>query len=115
MEEHGLKGELVVAPDGEIAINYIDELDDDLVSCPDLAIIDLNLPRKNGRQVLQRMRQSQKCRRIPVVVLSSSDAEPDRSDSARLGASRYLRKPSRLEEFLGLGAVFKELLGQTPQ
>lgn len=111
MEEHAIKGELILAADGEIAISFIEELDDGLTPCPELAIIDLNLPRKNGREVLQRLRQSPKCGGIPVVILSSSDAEQDRSDSARLGAGRYIRKPSRLDDFLGLGAVFKELLG----
>ena len=57
--------------------------------------------------------------RIPVVVLTSSDSPRDRSMAEGLGATRYLRKPSNLEEFFGLGAIFKELLGQkeihTPQ
>ncbi len=56
------------------------------------------------------MRLSQKCRHIPVVILSSSDAQRDRADAARLGASRYLRKPFRVDEFLSLGAIFKDAL-----
>jgi CheY-like chemotaxis protein len=110
MEDHGITGELVVAVDGEIAIRFIEAMDDGLVPCPHLAIIDLNLPRRHGREVLARMRQSSRCGRIPVAILSSSDAEQDRSDAARLGASRYMRKPSLLDEFLGLGAIFKEML-----
>ena len=53
---------------------------------------------------------SARCRHIPVVILSSSDAERDKADAARLGASRYIRKPSRLAEFLSLGAIFKAAL-----
>jgi DNA-binding response OmpR family regulator len=53
------------------------------------------------------------CGRVPVVVLSSSDAPDDRAETTRLGASRYIRKPMRLEDFLSLGAVFKGMLGRS--
>ena len=59
------------------------------------------------------MRQSPKCREIPVVILSSSDAKRDLADAERLRASQYIRKPTRLEEFLGLGAVFKAALDRS--
>jgi len=45
------------------------------------------------------------------VILSSSDAQEDKADAARLGASRYIKKPSRLEDFLRLGEIFKEIIG----
>jgi DNA-binding response OmpR family regulator len=115
LEEHGIRGEVIVADDGEIAIGFIDDLDNELMPCPHLAIIDLNLPRKPGHQVLERMRRSPKCGQIPIAVLSSSEAEGDRSEATRLGVSRYVRKPSRLDEFLGLGAIFREMLGQAIQ
>jgi CheY-like chemotaxis protein len=47
------------------------------------------------------MRMSEHCRHIPVFILSSSDAERDKADAARFGASRHLRKPSKLDDFLG--------------
>jgi DNA-binding response OmpR family regulator len=106
LEEHGFSGELTVVDDGETAIRLIQSLDD----CPDLVIIDLSLPRKSGREVLETMRHYEKCRHVPVVILSSSDALQDKADAARLGASRYIRKPSRLEDFLALGATFKEMI-----
>jgi CheY-like chemotaxis protein len=81
-----------------------------LVDCPDLVIIDLNLPRKSGREVLETMRRSDRCRHVPVVILSSSDAQEDRADAAWLGATRYIRMPSQLEDFLRLGAIFKEII-----
>ena len=116
LEEHGVEGELLVIDDGEMAIEFIQALDADLsAACPGLAIIDLNLPKKPGREVLERMRLSQRCRHIPVMILSSSDAERDRADAARLGATRYIRKPSRLEEFLSLGAIFKAALSMPPE
>jgi CheY-like chemotaxis protein len=110
LEEHNVEGELIVLNDGEKAIGFIQALDAHPASCPDLVILDLNLPKKSGRVVLECMRRSPICGRAPVVILSSSDAQQDRADAARLGANRYIRKPSRLEEFLSLGAVFKATL-----
>ena len=98
--------------DGESAIAFIQAIDAEADPCPDLAIIDLNLPKKPGREVLARMRQSERCRHIPVVILSSSDAERDKADAVRFGASRYVRKPSKLDDFLSLGAVFKAALSE---
>jgi DNA-binding response OmpR family regulator len=110
LEAHRVAGELLVIGDGDTAIRHIQEMDKQPEDCPDLLIIDLNLPKRSGREVLQAIRQSAKCRHATVVVLSSSDAQQDRAESIRLGASRYLRKPLRLDEFLSLGAVFKVLL-----
>ena len=53
---------------------------------------------------------SERCSQIPVIILSSSDAERDKAEAARLGASRYIRKPSKLDDFLALGAIFKAAL-----
>jgi CheY-like chemotaxis protein len=110
LEEHGVEGELLVIADGEKAIKFIQATDSEAAPCPDLFIVDLNLPKKPGREVLERMRLSESCRHIPVVVLSSSDAERDKADAARFGASRYIRKPSKLDDFLSLGLIFKSAL-----
>jgi CheY-like chemotaxis protein len=58
------------------------------------------------------MRQSERCRHTPVVILSSSDAERDKADAVRFGASRYIRKPSKLDDFLDLGLIFKAVLSE---
>ncbi len=108
--EHGVEGELLLIRDGEGAIRYFQTLESQPSACPDLTIVDLNLPRRSGREVLRFLRQSPSFRQSAVVVLSSSDAHHDRADSLSLGASRYIQKPLRLEEYLGLGAVFKAIL-----
>jgi DNA-binding response OmpR family regulator len=111
LEEHGVEGELLVVADGEKAIEFIQAIEGEAASrCPDLAIVDLNLPKKPGCEVLERMRLCERCRHIPVVILSSSDAERDKADALRFGANRYLRKPSKLDEFLSLGAIFKAVI-----
>ena len=116
LEEHGVDGSLLVLADGEKAIQFIRTLDDAQAgACPGLAIIDLNLPKKSGREVLECIRHSISCHEAPVVILSSSDAHQDKADAMRLGASQYLRKPSTLAEFMSLGAVFKATIEQHAQ
>lgn len=82
---------------------------------PDLIILDLNLPRHDGIEILQKLNSTGACTGIPVVVLTSSDSPRDREACKGLGATRFFRKPSNLEQFLQLGAVFKELLTQPRQ
>jgi chemotaxis family two-component system response regulator Rcp1 len=108
--EHGVEGQLTVVIDGEAAIELIQDIDSQRLACPDLIIVDLNLPKKPGREVLQYIDRSLICRQAQVVILTSSDAQEDQQDAMRLGVSRYLRKPSRLSDFIGLGAVFKAIL-----
>lgn len=108
--EHEVEGELMVVTNGESAIEFIRSLDAQRAECPGLIILDLNLPKRHGLEVLEFVRQSASCHRAQVVILSSSDSLQDRSEATRLGASGYLRKPSRLQEFMSLGAVFKAML-----
>jgi CheY-like chemotaxis protein len=115
LEEYSIRCDVSVIANGERAIDFIDSVDAGEARCPDLVILDLNLPRKPGTDVLRHMRQSPRCNHIPIVVLTSSNSQKDRDDTARLGASRYIRKPSRLDEFIRLGAVFKEMLPEETQ
>ncbi|HEX5229277.1 MAG TPA: response regulator [Bryobacteraceae bacterium] len=110
LEQHGVEGELVVIPDGDLAVRWLDALDSSSEACADLVILDLNLPKRAGRDVLQHVRKSVKCRSAVVVILSSSDTHQDQTEAMRLGASRYIKKPLRLAEFIQLGAVFREIL-----
>jgi CheY-like chemotaxis protein len=77
-----------------------------------LIILDLNLPRHDGTEILQRLQGTTELAHVPVVVLTSSDSPRDRLAASEFGAARYLRKPSCLEQFLALGAIFKDLLEQ---
>ena len=107
----GLNFELSVLDDGEKAIEFIDRLDANHADdCPQLVLLDLNLPKRSGDQILDYMRHSQRCKDIPVVVVTSSDSPRDRAAAARLGATRYFRKPSRLDEFMQLGPIVRELV-----
>ena len=112
LEEHAVECDLLLIGDGERAIEFVENLDTGDAFCPSLIILDLNLPRKPGREVLERLRASLKCSAVPVVVLTSSDSQKDKDDSARFGVSAYIKKPSRLADFIQLGSVFKEMVAK---
>ncbi|HEV2263185.1 MAG TPA: response regulator [Stellaceae bacterium] len=69
---------------------------------PDLVLLDLNLPRKDGREVLAEMKQDPRLRAIPVVVLTTSEAENDIVRSYELHANCYITKPVGLEQFISI-------------
>jgi two-component system, chemotaxis family, response regulator Rcp1 len=108
--EHAVDCELHVIHDGEKAIRFIDQVDAGHACCPDLVLLDLNLPKRPGREVLKHLRASVTCGQVLVAVLTSSNALKDREETARLGATRYIQKPSDLDEFIKLGRLFKEML-----
>ena len=110
LQEHGVDCTLQVAADGKEVLQIIAR--EDPQPPPGLIILDMNLPRHDGIEILQRLRKIATFSHVPVVVLTSSDSPRDRQVATQLGATRYLRKPSNLEEFLSLGAIFKELLGR---
>ncbi|GAC1451088.1 MAG: response regulator [Chamaesiphon sp.] len=66
---------------------------------PDIILLDLNLPRKNGKEVLAEIKQDDQLKRIPVVVLTTSKAEQDIVESYNLYANCYVTKPLNLEQF----------------
>jgi len=101
---------LFVVHDGDEGIQIINAIDEARISCPDLIVLDLNLPRRSGFEVLERVRSSRQCSRRPVVVFSSSDAAEDRERARRLGASYYLRKPSTLKDLMSIGEELKKIL-----
>jgi len=75
---------------------------------PDLILLDLNLPRKDGREVLSEIKADQKLRRIPVVALTSSEADEDILEVYGLSANCYLTKPASLDRFMDLVRAVQE-------
>jgi two-component system, chemotaxis family, response regulator Rcp1 len=112
LEEHGIDVPVQVAVDGGEVLQIIHQQEILAETELNLIILDLNLPRHDGIEILQRLRETERLARIPVVVLTSSDSPRDRIVASELGAACFLRKPSNLEQFLNLGAAFKQLLGK---
>jgi two-component system, chemotaxis family, response regulator Rcp1 len=100
-----------VVNDGEAAIRFFERADADTsIPCPAVVILDINLPKKQGGEVLKHMRQSHRCRQALVVVVSTSKSVQDREQMESLGANQYFSKPSDYDEFMRLGAIVKSLL-----
>jgi CheY-like chemotaxis protein len=80
---------------------------------PDLAVIDLSLPKNDGVQVLEAIRVTERFDDMPVVITSSSASPPARLKEQHLRMARYIVKPPGLEEFLHIGTTLKEILLQS--
>jgi DNA-binding response OmpR family regulator len=99
-----------IVPDGERALDVIVKAENDPEApCPQLLLLDLNLPRVDGFEVLRKVRASSKFKNLPVVVVTSSDSPADRNAAARLGA-QYFRKPVTYDEFVKIGAFLRRFL-----
>jgi two-component system, chemotaxis family, response regulator Rcp1 len=88
-----------VATDGEAALTRLRQ---DPSHPPDLLLLDLNLPRLSGHEVLEAIKADAALRRLPVVVLSSSEAEADVTRSYELGASSHIAKPGDVDALFAL-------------
>ncbi len=101
--EHKVRNRLAVVSDGEEAIAYLRKEGKyaDAVR-PDLVLLDLNLPRRDGRQVLEEIKSDQSLRQIPVVVLTTSQADEDLLRSYALHANAYVTKPVDFEQFIAV-------------
>jgi len=111
LDTHHLVHELHVVRDGDEALEFISRMDrPGGTPCPDVMLLDLNLPKIEGARVLTEFRKHPRCAHTPVIVVSSSSAKRDREQLAALGVDRYFTKPSDLDEFLQLGAVIEEVI-----
>ena len=111
--EAGLDCELQVVADGSKAVEVIALIESGRAPVPDLVMLDLNLPRIGGHEVLRRLRMVPSCQNVKVLVVTSSDAPMDRKRVMELGATDYFRKPSSLQEFFALGTLVSAILGAT--
>lgn len=106
LQEHGLRFTLTSALDGEDALRRVDLFEES--DCPDIALLDHNLPRIAGEKVMEAIRRHQHCRNIPIVMMSSSENWREQEAAKRFGAV-FFRKASDLSHFLELGALVKDL------
>ena len=98
--ENHIANDLVVVGDGAEALAYLERASSDPEGVlPAVTLLDLNIPKIDGLELLQRIRNHPKLRRLPVVVLTSSKEEIDLVRSYELGANSYIQKPVEFEEF----------------
>lgn len=111
LKVHGIHHQLEWFVDGESAVNHVERLGP-ASDPPELILLDLNLPKLDGKQVLARIRRHPQLAKTIVAILTSSNSLNDRQETARLGANYYIQKPPTLDEFMGLGGTIKSLLGR---
>jgi len=108
LEEKGIKCSLTCFENGETALRNLSQQGRLL---PDLILLDLHLPMADGVDVLGKIRGMPRFSNVPIVIITSSESPSDRQRTARMGAARYIRKPSRLEDFLReVGTGVEEML-----
>ena len=101
LSEARIANTLRVVGDGEAAMRYLRREEEFAgQERPDLVLLDLNLPRKDGREVLAEVKSDPDLHTIPVVVLTTSGAEQDIARSYELSANSYITKPIDLDEFI---------------
>ena len=100
LEEHDSEHRVDRVADGAAALDYLFQRGDYAgVGRPDLVLLDLNLPRRNGLEVLAAVKEDPELRVVPVVVLTTSDAETDRTRAYSSYANSYVVKPVNFEKF----------------
>ena len=101
LKKPNIANEVVVARDGAEAIDYLfaARSDGTLNPLPRLVLLDLKLPKLDGHEVLARIRADERTRLLPVVILTTSVEDSDRSRGYQLGANSYVRKPVDFTKF----------------
>jgi two-component system response regulator len=100
LEQNDITNEVVVAADGELALNLLFPPDDGEPLVPVLILLDINLPKVGGLEVLRTIRAHRATRMLPVVMLTTSNEERDIVESYEIGANSYVRKPVSFSEFV---------------
>ncbi|MDZ7640779.1 MAG: response regulator [Desulfurivibrio sp.] len=119
LEEYRLQNRVEWVKDGEELLDYLKRrhgyADPAVSPRPSLILLDLNMPRKDGREALREIKADPKLRSIPVVILTTSSADEDIVRSYDLGANSYIRKPIRFHDFVeevrGIGHYWFEIVG----
>ncbi len=111
LQQHGFNYVLHTVEDADKAPLYLQQIDKSPdMPRPDVMLIDLNLPKASGYEVVQMFRDHPACAEALMIIMTSSDAPKDRQMAAQLGAAHYFRKPSDLDAFMDLGRIIRELL-----
>lgn len=100
LNSRNMLNELLVAKNGVEAIDMLNKLLTDQEKLPDLILLDINLPKKNGQEVLQYIKQHEYLKQIPVIMLTTSSSESDISVSYKNYANCYITKPVDVDSFM---------------
>ena len=103
LKKNNMSNEVLVVQDGKEALDFLFCRDiyssRDIANVPKLVLLDLKLPHVHGHEVLKQIKESEKTRSIPVVILTSSDLDYDITKGYKLGVNSYIQKPLEFEQF----------------
>jgi two-component system response regulator len=100
LKKHNISNEIKVARDGVEALDFLfGEGVKKMGRFPEIILLDLNLPKINGLEVLKKIRETDTTKLLPVIILTTSNEDIDRIESYKLGANSYVRKPVNFEQF----------------
>lgn len=109
LKQAKLDNRLHVVRDGEQALDFLFQRGDYSEAIrPDLVLLDLNLPKLNGAEVLKEIREEEGLKTLPVVILTTSDADQDIYESYELHANCYITKPVDLRKFMGVVEMIED-------
>lgn len=103
LRSYDVRVEIHEAADGEHALKLLSDVDSGHACLPSILIVDINIPKVSGLEVVANVKKLPKLRNIPVAILTSSDDPDDQKRCQTLGADIYLRKPMNLNDFIALG------------
>ena len=110
LKKNNILNEVVVARDGVEALDFLfgtgAHAGRDLARMPEVILLDINLPRINGLEVLEKIRANERTKLLPVVILTTSNEERDKLKSYTLGANSFIRKPV---DFLQFSEAIRQL------
>jgi len=104
-QKNNISNEIVIANDGQEAIDLLLPENDTSALRPALVLLDVKLPKVGGMEVLRRIRNDPRTELLPVIVLTTSSEETDMINSYRLGANSFVRKPVVFSDFLHAASV----------
>jgi two-component system response regulator len=99
LEQAEIEENVIIAKDGAAAVDYLFS-GTESQPLPDLILLDLQLPKINGLEVLRRIRSDDKTKMLPIVILTTSNEEVDRLQGYSLGCNSYIRKPVDYDQFV---------------
>jgi CheY-like chemotaxis protein len=108
LEDSGNETNLICANDGEEAVRYLTSISPS--SLPHLIVLDLNMPRWDGKRTLTYLKSNPQLASIPVVVLSTSENKAEKEDCAKLGAASYFKKPYHFDDYKNIIANFSRYM-----
>ncbi len=110
LQEHKIVNKILIAKDGFEALNFLLKRDQYKNSpTPDLILLDINLPKLNGQEILKQIKSQQGIRHIPIIMLSTSSSQDEIAESLKNGADSYITKPIEFDIFIKEISAIKRL------